>query len=129
LAVVAAIGLGLEIAAMAHQPRQDGWHYVPAPSADAALEPEGIGLSTKSGKRFATLETAAGEAQDGDTILIHGNGSFSASSIDLKGKSLTIRADANSRPRLEFTRKQVERGWESLFFADRPLTLEGLDLV
>lgn len=89
---------------------------------------EAFALAAQTGHGFAQLDQAIDAAQDGDTILVRGNGPFIAGSISLHGKSLTIKADEGFQPRLDFVSLTTEASWEPLLFTDRPLTLEGLNL-
>jgi serine/threonine protein kinase len=77
---------------------------------------------------YGRLEQAISHARDGDTILVRGNGPFVFRGVSLRGKSLTIKADADSRPQFELIPLNKEDAWEPLFVANKSLTLEGLQL-
>ena len=53
------------------------------------------------GESFVRLEQAVNAATDGDTIFVSGNGPFVFHGLSLRGKSLTIKADADSHPRFD----------------------------
>jgi hypothetical protein len=76
---------------------------------------------------FATLAEAIAAAGEGDVVTLHGPGPFVLPPLDCRGKALTIRADSTARPRLEM--QPADDPWQALFNTDRPLTLEGLELV
>jgi eukaryotic-like serine/threonine-protein kinase len=76
---------------------------------------------------FANLADAVAAAPDGATLTLHGPGPFRTWPLNLQGKSLTLRGAPGARPLIE--RLDVPgASWDALFFGDRPLTLEGLDL-
>lgn len=77
---------------------------------------------------FVRLEQAVNAARDGDTIFVRGDGPFVFHGLSLRGKSLTIKADADSHPRFDLIPAQKESAWEPLLVANRPLTLQGLHL-
>ncbi|HMF15154.1 MAG TPA: protein kinase, partial [Gemmataceae bacterium] len=79
--------------------------------------------------RFPTLPAAITAAPDDATIIIHGNGPFRLNPLRLHGKSLTLRAGEGYRPRFDYDAASNGQPWQSLLSADRPLRLEGVDLV
>jgi hypothetical protein len=78
--------------------------------------------------RLEGLADAIRAAADGDTVTVHGDGPHRSGPLDLRGKSLTIRAAPGSRPRLLLVRPAGVRPWQPLLSADRPLALEGMHL-
>jgi hypothetical protein len=74
------------------------------------------------------LEGAVAAAQDGDTIVIHGDGPFPTRPIAIQGKTLAIKAAPGYQPRIVFVPEKDDPIWQPLLTSDRALTLEGLDL-
>ncbi|HEV8058899.1 MAG TPA: serine/threonine-protein kinase [Gemmataceae bacterium] len=89
---------------------------------------EALFLVGRDGTPFSRFDQAVAKAEAGDTILVHGNGPFVLHGISMRGKALTIKADAGFQPRFDFVPAQKDVSWEPLFYADRALTLEGLHL-
>jgi serine/threonine protein kinase len=85
-------------------------------------------LASMPGKIFVRLDAAVASARDGDTLVIHGDGSYATRPLVILGKSLTLKAESGCRPRIELNLEQKETEWQSLITCDRPLVLEGLGL-
>jgi hypothetical protein len=108
------------------------WIVTP-PSAPPTSSPPGEPRSARpftiEGRAggFASLEKAVGAAHDGDIITVHGTGPFVSQPMNWQAKTLTVRSDGTSRPRLEM--KPNDDPWQALFRTDRTLTLEGLELA
>jgi hypothetical protein len=83
----------------------------------------------QSGSTYLSLKEAISEAADGDTVLIDGGDLQIVGGVDLKGKALTLKANASSRPILHFIPLKEPRIRQSLLTHDRPLIIEGVDLV
>jgi serine/threonine protein kinase len=81
------------------------------------------------GTKFASLSEAIAGAADGETIIIKGAELQIVGGLDLSGKGLTLKASADSRPVLHFVPLKEPRTRQSLLTHDRPLIIEGLDLV
>jgi serine/threonine-protein kinase len=94
-----------------------------APTADAGFEVDGVP------GRFPTLPSAVAAAPDGATITIHGNGPFRFKSVRLLGKALTLRAGDGYRPQFQLVPDAEGQPWQPLLAADRPLRLDGIDLI
>ena len=95
--------------------------------ATPAEYPSGFRVSGKD-LRFARLDQAIAHAQDGDTILVRGNGPFLIHGVSCRGKSLTIKAETGFRPRFDFLAAPRKSDWTPLFWANRDLTLHGIEL-
>jgi serine/threonine-protein kinase len=97
----------------------------PMPPVTAATgpAPDRFRLSS-TGSEFATLAEAITAARDGDEVVIPA-GTHAVEPIDLRGRSLSLRAAAGPRPVL---RPERARAWQALLLADRKLTLEGLEI-
>jgi serine/threonine protein kinase len=80
----------------------------------------------RTGAAHATLAAALAGADDGDTVVIHGDGPFATGPVAVAGKALALRAAPGSRPCLRFARPPA--AWQALLSSDRPLALEGIDL-
>jgi serine/threonine protein kinase len=80
-------------------------------------------------ERFRTLSAAVASASDGAVIMIEGDGPYQVQSLRLAGKALTLRAGDGYRPRILFIHEPDAPPWQPLLAADRPLRLEGLELV
>jgi serine/threonine protein kinase len=125
IAVCAAVLVGLGLAWLARpDPASDSNQSQLLPSTTSNF----ITLQSMPGAAFTRLEEAIGAAANGDTIVLEGDGPFASRSISLKGKSLTLKAAAGCRPRIEHVPSKHDAIWEPLFTADRPLVLEGLEL-
>jgi serine/threonine protein kinase len=122
-AVMAAIATGLLIAwgarSIALQP--------PAAPTPAELS-RGITLERSPNRIFLHLDTAIAAARDGDTLILHGNGSYPTEPLAIFGKSLTLTAALGCRPRIELLPHGRHGDWEALIECDRPLLLHGLEL-
>jgi hypothetical protein len=81
------------------------------------------------GKRFSTLSAAVESAQDGDTVIIPGNGAIATEPLVLRDKTLTLQAAPGCRPGLRLTPQRGPHPWQALVTSDRALTLVGLDLA
>jgi serine/threonine protein kinase len=92
-------------------------------------EPPHPFILERNGKTHTSLKEAIAEAADGETIVIDGGGLQIVGGVDLRGKALTLKARANSRPVLHFIPLKEPRTRQSLLTHDRPLLIEGLDLV
>src|SRR5262249_33733531 len=95
------------------------------------------GLAPRTAPPFEILERAVScttlrqplaAAQDGDTILIHGRGPFVTGPLEVRGKSLTLRAAPGARPALVRGPAHAPAPGQALLATDRALTLEGIDL-
>jgi serine/threonine-protein kinase len=98
------------------------------PVVSAGRESLPFRLARDPQQAFAHLADAVTAAQDGDTVLLSGKGPFRTRPLDLRGKSLVLQAAAGSRPRIEVDPDPAIPGWQPLFWANRPLTLHGLEL-
>jgi serine/threonine-protein kinase len=108
-------------------PRSPAGAGARAPAAPRAAAPARF-VVARLGREFPSLERAVEAARDGDTITVRGAGPFSVGPLDLSGKGLTLRAGPGARPALEGVPPGPDEPWRPLLAADRPLTLEGLDL-
>ena len=127
LAVCAAIGLGLGSAYFLSTPllsktMQDIGEWKKNADGQAAFR---IGVD---GPTFGGFERAVAIAKTGETIFVQGDGPFILRGISCRGKALTIKAGAGFHPRFDFVPLQRDISWDPLFFADKALTLEGIDL-
>jgi serine/threonine-protein kinase len=77
--------------------------------------------------RYPSLAQAIAAAREGDVLLIRGPGPFTTPSLDCAAKSLAIKAEGGTRPRLLLN--AGDDPWRALFHAGGTLTLEGLDLA
>jgi hypothetical protein len=84
-------------------------------------------VTAGTGEHFKSLSEAVKAAADGDTIEVHGDGPHLERRVEIRGKRLTIRAAAGSRPRVEpaTTGKFADPQW---IHTDSDLTLDGLDI-
>lgn len=128
LAVSIAVTLGLGLAFVVQAPLGLSMFQRGAASNSKTSSTKAFALANKTDNGFTQLDQAIDAAQDGDTILVRGNGPFVAGSSSLHGKSLTIKADEGFEPRLDFVCLGSEASWEPFIFTDQPLTLEGLHL-
>lgn len=92
---------------------------VPAPSAPFSIEGRA--------ERYSSLAKAVAAARDGDTLTIRGPGPFTSPALHWQAKSLTVRAEKSTRPRLVM--RAADDPWQALFQTDRTLTLEGLEIA
>jgi serine/threonine-protein kinase len=79
--------------------------------------------------RQPTLAAAVAAAPDGGVITIHGTGLIPLKPLQLQGKELTLRAVEGTHPRLTLISDANSEPWQALLMTDRPLHLEGLELV
>jgi serine/threonine protein kinase len=78
---------------------------------------------------FKTFAGAQTNLQDGDVVEVYGNGPFDLGKVELKGKTLTLKAAPGYRPRF-LPHVSVFAGDFTWFTAvDGGLTLEGCDFV
>ncbi len=77
-------------------------------------------------ERYSSLEKALTAARDGDVLTIRGPGPFSTAALHCEAKTLTVRAEKGTRPRLLM--RAADDPWQALFHTDRTLTLEGLEI-
>jgi hypothetical protein len=94
-----------------------------ASNRDAGFEVDGIP------ERFASLPAAIAAAPDGATVTIHGDGPFYLKPLRISGRALTLRAGDGYRPRFQWAPDANGQPWQALLSADRPLRLEGIELV
>jgi tRNA A-37 threonylcarbamoyl transferase component Bud32 len=127
LGAAAVLALGLAAAIALAPANRDAPPAIeqPAPEPGAAVPPGFVVVGT--GNHYPSLWAAAKAAADGDTIEVHGDGPHLERRLDVRGKGLTIRAAAGSRPRIRPARtgKFVEAHW---IHTDSDLTLEGLEV-
>jgi serine/threonine-protein kinase len=79
-------------------------------------------------KAYMSLSAAIAAAGDGDTIAISHDGAIALGPIDIRGKSLTLRAASGSRPSLRFLAGRRRNFWQAMLTTDRDLAIEGLEL-
>jgi serine/threonine-protein kinase len=79
--------------------------------------------------RLPTLVAAVAAAQNGGVITVHGDGPIPLKPQRLHGKALTIRAAVGMHPRLTLANGTDIEPWQALLMTDRPLHLDGLELV
>jgi serine/threonine-protein kinase len=86
-------------------------------------------LASAPGNSFDRLEAAVAAARDGDTVEVHGEAPLRTGPLTVRGKALTLRAAAGSRPRLLLAPAAVARLWQPFLTTDAALTVEGLELA
>jgi serine/threonine protein kinase len=126
--VAVAVAVGIGTASLAR--------LAPAPeavrlttSAPLSKKPAFVTVARMPGSTFAGLEAALEVAQDGDTLVLHGDGPFRTRPLAIQGKALALQAEPGCHPRVELVTTQTERPWQALLATDRPLILEGLELA
>src|SRR5262249_46374162 len=75
---------------------------------------------------FAGAQTSL---QDGDVVEVHGNGPFDLGRVELKGKTLTVKAAPGYRPRFRPHASVYAGDFTWFTAAEGNLTLEGCDFV
>jgi hypothetical protein len=78
--------------------------------------------------RSKTLAGAIGQAHQGDTIEVRGNGPFTEGPIQVGKKNLLIRAATGFAPIIQLDPKSTRSSLRALLTTDGSLVLEGLDL-
>jgi serine/threonine-protein kinase len=106
----------------------DRHHADPATGSLAVGEPVAFEIDGSS-VRPATLAAAVAAAPNGGVITIHGSGPITLKPLRLHGKELTLRAAEGAHPRLILAADLDSEPWQALLSTDRPLRLEGLELV
>ena len=95
-----------------------------APATNPGLRASEVEIVGRD-ERWSKLSDAVQAAADGDTLIVHGDGPYPSSKIDVRGKKLTIRAAEGSRPLFvpDGTTRSVQ--WLT---SDKELTLDGIDV-
>jgi len=91
-----------------------------------AATPPGFTIEGQA-QHFATLAAAIADAEDGETIEVHGNGPFLTPPLAIEGKRLTIRPAADSQP-VFLAESQGETLSKPFVQTDSDLRLEGLEV-
>ena len=86
-----------------------------------------VSADAQSGRAFTGLAEAIDQAQDGETIEIHGHGPYLCQPLDIVDKRLRIRAAAGFRPVLELQQGAIQSA-SPLLRTNQRLVLEGIVL-
>jgi serine/threonine protein kinase len=81
------------------------------------------------GARYDTLAMAVAQANEGDSVTIHGDGPIPTGPVVLRDRAVTLQAATGGRPRLTLIPSTEARPRQALLSSNRSLTLIGLDLA